>query len=156
MRLYVHGHVHLAPICISCLIHLAPWPSLSICVLCVLPQRIELAGRIYARAPEGMAAAASKIGERDGRIVVSLDSDGRKYYPKGNFTVTLTHEVDAGERSGYICEVIYFTGERLGYVITRKIIRTYARTPTDTQTDRKSRRSTVTPLFICSYGYPFI
>lgn len=67
-----------------------------------------------------MAAAASKIGERNGRIVVSLDSDGRKYYPKGNFTVALTHEVDAGERSGYICEVIYFTGERLGYVIDRK------------------------------------
>ena len=59
-------------------------------------------------------ATSKIIGERDGRIVVFLDDDERKYHPKGNFTVVLTHEVDAGEQPGYICEVVYFTGERLG------------------------------------------
>lgn len=59
-------------------------------------------------------AANSVVGDRDGRMVVFMDDNGERYRPKANFTIRLIQEVDAGERSGYTCEVVFFTGERLG------------------------------------------
>ena len=59
-------------------------------------------------------AGNSNVGERDGRMVVFIDENGERYRPKANFTIRLIQEVDAGERSGYTCEVIFFTGKRLG------------------------------------------
>ena len=59
-----------------------------------------------------MAVARCTVGESDGRMVTFVDE--QMYAPKGNFVIELTHEVDAGEKSGYLCEIVLFTGERLG------------------------------------------
>jgi hypothetical protein len=48
-------------------------------------------------------AANSVVGDRDGRIVVFMDDNGKRYRPKANFTIRLIQEVDASERSGYTC-----------------------------------------------------
>ncbi len=62
-----------------------------------------------------MALSFSRVGERDNRMVVYLShEDQTKYKHVSNFVVKLTCEVEPGSKSGYLCDVIYHTGESLG------------------------------------------
>ena len=61
-----------------------------------------------------MALCYSRIGEKDNRMLLYLDEEQTTYRFVSNFIVKLTCEVEAGCKSGYLCEVIYYTGENLG------------------------------------------
>ena len=54
------------------------------------------------------------VGEDNNRMVVYLDEFCSKYEEKSNFVVSITREIRAGSKSGYLCKVTYFTGEPLG------------------------------------------
>ena len=64
--------------------------------------------------------ALCKVGENDNRIILYFDEEHTtyKFVNKfvSNFAVKLTCEVEAGCKSGYLCNVIYYTGEKLGLV----------------------------------------
>lgn len=57
----------------------------------------------------------SRIGEKDNRIVVVYDEE-REVRESSNFVLKIVYEVEAGPKFGYLCEVVFFTGESLGYV----------------------------------------
>ena len=57
---------------------------------------------------------SSRVGEKDNRIVLYVDDEHTAYRQVSNFVVDLTCEVEAGSKSGFVCDVIYYTGERLG------------------------------------------
>ena len=57
----------------------------------------------------------SRIGEKDNRIVVVYDEE-REVREGSNFVLKIVYEVEAGPKFGYLCEVVFFTGESLGYV----------------------------------------
>ena len=60
----------------------------------------------------------STLEEEDNRMVLYLDEFGERHEEKSNFIVNISRDVRAGSKSGYLCEVIYHTGEPLGYVST--------------------------------------
>lgn len=64
-----------------------------------------------------MAVCPSRVGERDNRMILYLDEDHTTYRYVSNFIIRLTCEVEAGSKSGYLCNVIYYTGDTLGLVI---------------------------------------
>ena len=61
-----------------------------------------------------MALCSFKVGEKDNRMILYLDEEHTTYKFVSNFVVKLTCEVEAGCKSGYLCDVIYYTGEKLG------------------------------------------
>ena len=61
-----------------------------------------------------MASRFSRIGEKDNRIVLWVDEDQCNGKPVSNFVIDLICEVEAGVKSGFLCEVTYFNGENLG------------------------------------------
>lgn len=61
-----------------------------------------------------MAVCCSRVGEKDNRMVLYLNEDRTTYRYVSNFIIRLTCKVEAGSKSGYLCEVIYYTGENLG------------------------------------------
>ena len=64
-----------------------------------------------------MALSVSRVGECDNRMVVYLDHDDKtKYKYVSNPVINLTCEVEAGSKSGYLCDVVYYTGEYLGFL----------------------------------------
>ncbi len=60
-----------------------------------------------------MDLSFARVAERDNKMVIYLDEEQRKYRHVSNFVVSLLCEVEAGCKSGYLCEVIY-SGESLG------------------------------------------
>ena len=61
-----------------------------------------------------MELCSFKVGEKENRMVLYLDDEHTAYKFVSNFVVKLACEVEAGAKSGYLCEVIYYTGESLG------------------------------------------
>ena len=47
-------------------------------------------------------------------MVLYVDDEHTAYRQVNNFVVDLTCEVEAGSKSGFVCDVIYYIGERLG------------------------------------------
>lgn len=60
-----------------------------------------------------MAVSSSRVGEKDNSMVLYLDEDYTTYRYVSNFIIRLTCEVEAGSKSGYLCDVIYYTGDIL-------------------------------------------
>lgn len=58
--------------------------------------------------------ALCKVGENDNRMILYFDEEHTTFKIFSNFAVKLTCEVEAGCKSGYLCDVIYYTGEKLG------------------------------------------
>ena len=61
-----------------------------------------------------MELCSFKVGEKENRMILYLDDEHTAYKFVSNFVVKLACEIEAGTKSGYLCEVIYYTGENLG------------------------------------------
>ena len=61
-----------------------------------------------------MEGLSCRVGEVGCRMVIYLDEECRTYKTVSNFVVSITQEVEAGSNSGYLCDVYYYSGEKLG------------------------------------------
>lgn len=58
-----------------------------------------------------MASKFSRISEKDCRMVLCTDDGATK--PVSNFIIDITCEVEAGTKSGFLCDVYYYNGDML-------------------------------------------
>lgn len=61
-----------------------------------------------------MASRFSRIAEKDNRMVLYLDEADQYTRPVSNFVIDITCEVEAGAKSGFLCDVTYYNGDNLG------------------------------------------
>lgn len=60
-----------------------------------------------------MASRFSRIAEKDNRMVICIDED-QYTKPVSNFVIDIVCEVEAGSKSGFLCDVTYYNGDKLG------------------------------------------